>query len=206
MSVNYVGKAELIYFATAEKNKMDATYVAKEANKGLSSNDYTTDEKNKLDGIEPNAEVNVQPDWDETDPTSKAYIANKPTIPTKFDTDDQMSDTSENPIQNKVVKKYIDDKTSSIYKPMGSITFENLPTSGMAVGHVYNITNDFTTTADFEDGAGKKYPAGTNVVYTENSKWDALSGLVDLSGYVKTDDIEALTTTEIDTIVNGVWG
>jgi hypothetical protein len=35
------------------------------------------------------------------------------------------------------------------------------------VGYVYNITNDFTTTADFIEGAGKKYKAGTNVVIVD---------------------------------------
>jgi hypothetical protein len=36
----------------------------------------------KLDGIETGAQVNVQADWNETDPTSDKYIENKPTIPT----------------------------------------------------------------------------------------------------------------------------
>ena len=52
--------------------------------KGLSTNDYTTAEKNKLSGIDTGAEVNVQSDWNETDTGSDAYIKNKPTIPTKI--------------------------------------------------------------------------------------------------------------------------
>lgn len=55
--------------------------VDKVSGKGLSTNDYTTTEKNKLSGIAAGAEVNVQPDWDETDSTSDAYIKNKPAIP-----------------------------------------------------------------------------------------------------------------------------
>lgn len=54
------------------------TFVAKEEGKGLSTNDYTTDEKNKLAGISPGAEVNVQSDWSITDDTSDAFIKNKP--------------------------------------------------------------------------------------------------------------------------------
>lgn len=38
--------------------KIKTNFVAKEANKGLSTNDYTTTEKNKLSGIAANAEVN----------------------------------------------------------------------------------------------------------------------------------------------------
>lgn len=40
------------------KTESDGRFVAKESGKGLSSNDYTTAEKTKLDGIEAGAEVN----------------------------------------------------------------------------------------------------------------------------------------------------
>ena len=46
--------------------------------KELSSNDYTTLEKTKLDGVATGAEVNIQSDWDAT--TGDALILNKPTI------------------------------------------------------------------------------------------------------------------------------
>lgn len=47
--------------------------------KGLSTNDYTSAEKNKLAGIATGAEVNVQADFNVTDTSSDAYIKNKPT-------------------------------------------------------------------------------------------------------------------------------
>lgn len=47
------------------------------------STPFTSSEKTKLQGIAAGAEVNVQSDWSVTDSTSDAYIANKPTIPTK---------------------------------------------------------------------------------------------------------------------------
>lgn len=43
----------------AKKTDVEAAYVKKENGKGLSTNDYTTDEKSKLEGIEAGAEVNV---------------------------------------------------------------------------------------------------------------------------------------------------
>lgn len=52
--------------------------VDKVSGKGLSTNDYTTSEKNKLDGIASGANVNVQADWNVTDNNSDAYIKNKP--------------------------------------------------------------------------------------------------------------------------------
>lgn len=62
---------------TALSNKVD-----KITGKGLSTNDFTTAEKSKLDGIETGAEVNVQSDWEQSDTTADDYVKNKPTIPT----------------------------------------------------------------------------------------------------------------------------
>lgn len=54
--------------------------VDKVAGKDLSSNDYTTEEKNKLSGIESGAKANVQADWNVSDAGSDAYIKNKPNL------------------------------------------------------------------------------------------------------------------------------
>jgi hypothetical protein len=43
-------------------------------------NNYTDAEKSKLEAIEPEAQVNVQSDYTETDTSSDSYIKNKPTI------------------------------------------------------------------------------------------------------------------------------
>ena len=59
---------------------------------------------------------------------------------------------------------YVDEKVSTTYKPSGSIYFADLPAlTESRVGNVYDIKDDFTTTADFMEGAGKSYKAGTNV-------------------------------------------
>lgn len=96
-------------------------------------------------------------------------------------------------------KKYVDDsittQVSSVYKTKGSITdLTALATPDKAhEGFVYNIENEFTTTDQFVEGAGKTYPAGTNVVCINTTgttyKWDVLAGMVDLSGYVTTEDL-----------------
>lgn len=59
---------------TALGNKVD-----KVIDKGLSTEDYTSDEKTKLSGIATGAEVNVNADWNST--TGDSQILNKPTIP-----------------------------------------------------------------------------------------------------------------------------
>ena len=64
---------------TATKATIDiSNKVDKVEGKGLSENDYTTAEKNKLAGIAEGAEKNVQSDWNATD-SSDAFIKNKPT-------------------------------------------------------------------------------------------------------------------------------
>ncbi len=60
------------------QSSLDAK-VDKIVGKGLSANDFTDILKTKLDGIEDNAEVNVQADWTESLTGSDAFINNKPT-------------------------------------------------------------------------------------------------------------------------------
>lgn len=67
----------------------------------------------------------------------------------------------------------------------GSVAFANLPTSA-STGDMYNVTDAFTTTDSFSEGAGKKCKAGTNVVWSADSKWDLFAG-----GF----DIDAATTS-----------
>lgn len=90
-------------------------------------------------------------------------------------------------------------KVASTYKAGGSKTFEQLPALSVTEeGKVYNITNAFTTNNNFVEGAGKSYPAGTNVVCIDTAdevyKWDVLSGVVDLSAY----DTSVVTQGKID--------
>ena len=60
----------------------------------------------------------------------------------------------------------------------GSVAFASIPTTGMANGDMYNITDDFTTDSRFIEGAGKSYPAGTDIAYVDSlSKWDVLSAI-----------------------------
>lgn len=114
--------------------------------------------------------------------------------------------TSQNYATTSNVNTLINQAVSTVYTPKGSLadisTLTTLAASGK-VGDVYNISSEFTTTADFVEGASKVYPAGTNIVLVtveEAKKWDVLAGSVDLSAYVKSSELVAITTTEIDDI------
>lgn len=59
-------------------------------------------------------------------------------------------------------------RLGSAYVTKGNIAFANLPTpSANTAGFVYNITDAFTTTSDFVEGAGNAYSAGTNVAIVD---------------------------------------
>lgn len=100
---------------------------------------------------------------------------------------------------NAAIKAAVDSAVTGIYKVKGSVAFADLPTEGVEVGWVYNISDDFTTTEAFMEGAGHEHKAGTNVTYTENG-WDCMAGIYDFSDFVMVSDIQALTTEEIAAI------
>lgn len=70
------------YYTKSEVNTLLADKVDKVAGKQLSTEDFTSALKTKLDGIETDAEVNVQSDWNQSDNTADDFIKNKPSIPT----------------------------------------------------------------------------------------------------------------------------
>lgn len=100
-------------------------------------------------------------------------------------------------------------KISSTYKAAGSVAFAALPTLAAAIeGNVYNISDEFTTTEDFVEAAGTKYPAGTNIVCIkvgEAYKWDVLAGFVDLSAYETAEAAGAKYATKTE-LTNGLAG
>lgn len=96
-------------------------------------------------------------------------------------------------------------KVSSTYKAAGTVQFASLPTpSATEEGKVYNVSDAFTTTENFVEGAGQKYPAGTNVVCIDTAneayKWDVLAGFVDLSAYATTESVTSGLNNKVDKV------
>lgn len=56
----------------------------------------------------------------------------------------------------------------------GSCTFVQIPTTGMEVGDMWDITDAFTTDARFREGAGVECKAGTNIAW-DGTYWDLLA-------------------------------
>jgi hypothetical protein len=92
--------------------------------------------------------------------------------------------------------------------PKGSISaVSGLPT--LVADHrgwMYNFSDAFTTTSDFVEGSGKKYPAGTNVVVVEYTtgtyKYDVFAGFVDTTTY---DNHIANTTIHVTSTDKSTW-
>lgn len=152
-------------------SKIVELFVAKETGKGLSTNDFDNTAKSNLDNL---TAATTLTGYGITD----AY--------TKTETDEAITAS-------------VNTAISGVYKVKGSVAFASLPTENRAAGDVYNISDAFTTTEGFVEGAGKSYPAGTNVVYTE-AGWDCLAGIYDFSDLVKASDLVDITNEEIDAI------
>ncbi len=52
--------------------------VDKVTGKDLSANDFTNEDKEKLDNLTLGGEANIQPDWEQADTMASDYIKNKP--------------------------------------------------------------------------------------------------------------------------------
>lgn len=139
--------------------------------------------------------------------TDKKKLDNIEDYANKIIVDTELSSSSTNPVQNKVVKSYVEQTASQVqdaiksaitgvYTPKGSIAFSALPTAAAGnKGWVYNVADAFTTTAAFVEGAGHSYGAGTNVVCVDagsgSYKWDVLAGIIDLTE-LSADEVQTL--------------
>lgn len=138
----------------ADKSKINSfnsdSFVKAEEGKGLSSNDYTDGEKEKLSNIEESAQIN------------KIEII-------------KINGVAQNIVDKVIdldIKSIVEDSVnttvSSAYQYRGSVAnASQLPTTNLNNGDVYNI-----------ESASQYGAAGVNVAWNSNAnKWDSLGGL-----------------------------
>ena len=90
------------------------------------------------------------------------------------------------------VQTKINNSLASVMTYKGTVAnYSNLPSSNVAVGDTYNITN-----------ASEYNNAGDNATWNGTS-WDILGSNIDLSSYLQNSDLIAITNAEIDTMWNG---
>lgn len=219
MSIPYIGSTDILYILTKIKAVLDGTlgtgYVAKETGKGLSANDFTNELLTKLNGIQDGADAVA---WSQIQQsgTKIATVTINGTdidiyIPTStaITVDDAMSDSSTNPVQNKVIKSYVDtavgavigikfdaDTTGAGYTSLSDLQTKH-PTGES--GTIYLVQNTGSSPNSKDEYFWNS--AGSTPGYEKFGTTD-----IDLSGYVKTTDLVEITTSDIDSMFNTVFG
>lgn len=103
-------------------------------------------------------------------------------------------------------KTEIDGMVAGAFHFKGSVAAENLPTEGMKAGDVYNITTNAGKIKDIHNNVMKP---GDNVVYVnangdDPAGWDTLSGVVDLSAYYTSAQVDEILKAYVTTtVLNG---
>ena len=184
----------------------------------FATEEYVDENGGKIDVIKVNgtAQTITNKAVDIPVPTKVSDLTND----SKFQTDENVADAIDTALANGSdpyqTKSQVDAEIASqiggAYKPQGSIPFASLPSPSASNEHyVYDISDAFTTTADFKEGAGHSHPAGTNVACIEVStgvfKWDCMAGFIDTSTFWsnvegQTNSLTAATVADIQAILN----
>lgn len=166
------------------------TKVDKVSGKGLSTNDFTTTLKDKLDGIAAGAEVNVNADWNAT--SGDAQILNKPTLgaaAAKGVVTTISADSANLPTAT-AVKNYVATAITGATAFQGTAPTNFAPTNYKA-GYYWVVGTAGTY-------AGQTCEAGDMIFATA----DGTTYSADNFDVIQTNlDIASITNSEIDTIV-----
>jgi len=219
---NYSGENTVLYLLQLVKGM----FVKKESGKGLSSNDYTTAEKEKLaglnnyelptasadtkGGIKVGAGLTMEGDvlsatgGGTADSVNWTGVVGRPEASTDIDADQTKYATPY------AVQRYVGTHLGAALTYKGSLVFAELPAlTAEVAGNVYNVTDAFTTNENFLEGTGHSYAAGQNVAIATIEdgvyRYDVLSQPIDLSGYVLKEDMHEITNDEFDALWDSVF-
>lgn len=208
-NINYIGNTDTLYILNKLKAVLTGTigtgYVQKEAGKGLSMEDFTTALLTKLNGISDSADA---VSWSQTQATGTKVAEitiNGTTIDVYVPTstavivDTEMSDVSENAVQNKVIKEYVDTAVGSVVGIEFRVV-QTLPQEGEN-GVIYLVPNGGSGTNVKDEYVWLPGSGGASGTWEKIGSTD-----VDLSGYVQTTDLVEVSTSDIDSMFNTVFG
>lgn len=200
---NYLNETELLYLLVRLKAALDAGWVAKDGTKQLSDENFTSALKSKLDGIQAQATATAFTQTQQSGTKIGSISINgvstdifAPQGQTII-IDSQMSDSSENAVQNKVIKQYVDAAVGAVvgveFRKVHALPQEGengviylVPKSGTPpTGNIYEEWIWISADSDFE-----------KIGETQ----------IDLSGYVQDTDLVDITSSDIDTMMYNVFG
>lgn len=168
---------------TALGGKVDAV-----SGKGLSTNDYTSEEKQKLSGIASGAQVNViesvKVNGTKLTPSSKAVDVTVPTKVSQLTNDNGFQTQSQ--VQS-LINSAVGNITSIRYEKVTS-----LPATG-SNGVIYLVAHSHGTQDIFDE----------YIWLPETKTYEKIGNTdIDLSAYVKKSELTAITTNDLNTM----WG
>lgn len=200
-TINYIGSVDTLYILTKLKAVLQAGWVAKDGTKQLSDENFTSALKTKLEGISTGATATSFTQTLQNGTKIGEITIDGTTInvyaPASSTPDSAMSDVSENAVQNKVIKAYVDAAVGAVV----GVEFRKvnaLPAQGEN-GVIYLLPKSGTP------------PTGN--IYEEwiwisaDSSYEKIGETsIDLSGYVQSSDLVEITTSDIDTMFATVFG
>ena len=202
MAIGYLDKSGLTLLISKIKSALGGK-VDVVSGKGLSTNDYTSAEKQKLSGIASGAQVNViesvKVNGTKLTPSSKAVDVTVPTKTSQLTNDSGFQTSTQ---VNSIV-------TGKGYQTQSQV--QSLINS--AVGNITSIRYEKVTSLPATGSNGVIYLVahshGTQDIYdeyiwiAESKTFEKIGNTdIDLSAYVKKSELTAITTNDLNTM----WG
>ena len=202
MAIEYLDKSGLTLLISKIKTALIGK-VDVENGKGLSTNDYTSAEKQKLSGIASGAQVNViesvKVNGTKLTPSSKAVDISVPTKTSQL-TNDSGYQSATN-VESIITAKGYQTQSqvqSLINSAVGNITsikyqkVTSLPATG-SNGVIYLVAHSHGTQDIYDE----------YIWLSETKTYEKIGNTdIDLSAYVKSSELTAITTNDLNTM----WG
>lgn len=202
MAIEYLDKSGLALLISKIKSALGGK-VDVVSGKGLSTNDYTSAEKQKLSGIASGAQVNViesvKVNGTALTPSSKAVDVTVPTKTSQLTNDSgyQSATSVESIITAKgyQTQSQVQSLINSAVGNITSIRYEkvtSLPATG-SNGVIYLVAHSHGTQDIYDE----------YIWLSETKTYEKIGNTdIDLSAYVKSSELTAITTNDL----NAMWG
>ena len=202
MAIEYLDKSGLTLLISKIKTALGGK-VDVESGKGLSTNDYTSEEKSKLSGIASGAQTNViesvKVNGTKVEPSSKAVDISVPTKVSQLANDSGFQNATQ-------VNSTISEKGYQTQSQVQSLI-------NSAVGNIASIKYEKVSSLPVTGSNSVIYLVahshGTQDIYDEyiwiadTKTFEKIGNTdIDLSGYVKKSELTAISTSDLSTM----WG
>ena len=202
MAIEYLDKSGLTLLISKIKTALGGK-VDVESGKGLSTNDYTSEEKSKLSGIASGAQANViesvKVNGTKVEPSSKAVDISVPTKVSQLTNDSGFQNATQ-------VNSMITGKGYQTQSQVQSLI-------NSAVGNIASIKYEKVSSLPVTGSNSVIYLVahshGTQDIYDEyiwiadTKTFEKIGNTdIDLSGYVKKSELTAISTSDLSTM----WG